>query len=168
MSATTATQILSPKLADFIGDPRMTIDACSRNIQLLPSIARGLACKADVAGNQITLWISASHSLEFIADLRQGHAIAIVICLPSTHQTIQIKGERAELGPPTQAELAYIEHKVPLLTAELGSMGFGPEYCARMLAYRTDDVLQVRFTPLSVFEQSPGSNAGKKLEVATW
>jgi hypothetical protein len=168
MSDTAARHILSPKLAKFIGDPRMTIDACSRNIQLIPSIARGLACKADLSTERISFWISARRSKDFIADLRCGHALAIVICLPSTHQTIQIKGHHATIQAPQHADLAYIEQKIQFLTSELGTLGFSQEYCDRMIGYSAQDVLHICFTSLAVFEQSPGSNAGKMLEVSSW
>lgn len=168
MSHLKGNHILTQKLADFIVDPRVTIDACSRNIQLVPSIARGLACRVGQQLSDISFWVDATCSEEFLADVSLGHEIALVFCLPSSHQTIQVKGHSATCNAIAIEDVTFIESKTQLLTAELTALGFSPDYCKKMLDYGQNTIVEVCFQPTAIFEQSPGANAGNMLEVSQW
>jgi hypothetical protein len=50
--------------------------------------------------------------------------------------------------------------------AEIAGVGFDDAFAAALVAPAGDDAVAVEFTPTAVFDQTPGPEAGKPLEIA--
>jgi len=142
----------------------ISITVASRDVRHVPSLSRALACRISPDGKQLEVVVLQSQSESLLLDLRKSAAIAVVFSQPTTHRSLQIKGSDAEV---TQADSEHVQLALDYTAAfggELAQLGFGPEFRARMFAWEAGDLRVVRFTPHDLYLQTPGPNAGARLE----
>ncbi len=142
----------------------ISICVASRDVRLVPSLSRALACRLSDDGLQIRIILVVSQSQELVRDVERSGAIAVVFTEPSTHRTLQIKGVGARLESIVPADLASVEQCHVEFREEIGKLGFDTAFTARMFAVPEADLAVITFAPDSVFEQTPGPNAGAPLE----
>jgi hypothetical protein len=154
--------LLDDSLASFVQGP-VSIVAASRDENCVPSVARTLGCAVSADRRTVTVLLSESQSAELLRDLRRGAPIAVVFSLPSTHQTIQLKGPAAEVEPAGPGDLALKDRYLAAFAAELARLGHATAFSRAHLARGPRDLVAARFTPTSAFRQTPGPGAGAAL-----
>ena len=154
--------LLDDALASFVQGP-VSIVAASRDASCVPSAARTLGCRVSADRWTVTLLLAQSQSAELLADLRRGAPIAVVFCRPSTHQTIQLKGLRAELATAGAEGLALQNRYASAYTEELARVGRPKAFLAALHETEPNDLVAVSFTPTAAFQQTPGPGAGVAL-----
>jgi hypothetical protein len=157
-----APPILDPDNAAFI-QTGVSIVASSRDDALTPSIARASGCLVSAGGSTVSIFAARSQSTQLVADLGDGGRIAVVFSRPSTHRTLQLKGDDARVRPATRAEAATVEAYVEAFAREIATLGHTHEQARTLLAIRDDDLVAIDFTPNAAFEQTPGPKAGSPL-----
>lgn len=142
----------------------ISISVASRDVRHVPSLSRALACRLSDDGNRLRIVLARSQSQDVLRDLEKCCAIAVVFTEPSTHRTLQIKGDDATLESPTPADLAIVASSREAFAADILPLGFSREFTGRLFAMEPADAVVVTFTPQTVFQQTPGPQAGAPLE----
>jgi hypothetical protein len=155
---------LPPDLVAMLGRG-VSVIVGSRDAQLRPSLMRGVGCRVEPGGQDVTVYLARRQSRQVLQDIAATGHVAVVFSEPASHRAVQLKASRAtlrEAGPDDQPVLdAYpraMEHAIQ-------QVGFAPPVTRAMLAHRLEDVVAVRFAPEQAFDQTPGPRAGTPLGV---
>lgn len=135
----------------------------SRGADLRPSIMRAVGSRISADGREVTVYLRRSQSEQLLRDIAQTGEIAVVFSVPSSHQTLQLKARQATQRPAGADDLPVLQAYLRSMEDEVGRVGYSPRYVAALLAAPLADVVAVRFTPTSAFDQTPGPRAGAAL-----
>lgn len=164
---TPAHPLLDTELAAFVQSGGLSINAASSGSDGFPNLARCLGCRLSPDGRRIVLILPATASAAFLADVARNGCIAAVFNVPSSHRTLQFKGDDARveaLMPDDHRRVAAFRAS---FAAEVGSLGFAVAASTALLAAEDADLVAVSFTPQTGFSQTPGPNAGAPLGAPT-
>ena len=164
MQATSAaaTIALDPELVAFLQGP-VSMHAASRDAANVPNLSRALGCRVSADRTRVTVFLLASHSGQMLADYRANGRIAVVMSLPSTHRTVQLKGEDAMVEPLQDGDHILVARYREAFVKELSGLGYSPSLPELLWAGARGDVVAVAFTVTAAFIQTPGPTAGKPL-----
>ena len=155
--------LLDEGAAAFLHRPGISITAASRDERNVSRIGRCLGCRVTADRKKVTVFIASAQYRIFFDALAVSRTIAVVYSLPSTHQTLQLKGVDGAAGPlaPGDAELAarHVDHFVE----ELGALGYNRDMVRTAHWCDVGELRAVTFTPSAAFEQTPGPGAGAPL-----
>jgi hypothetical protein len=154
-------------LAPLIEGP-CTIVAAGANDQGLPSLVRARGCRLDATGARLTVYLPAGPGAALLADLRSNGRIAVVVCEPSTHRTVQVKGNDTLVHEVLAADRVRMHDYVEALVKELEPLGTPPHLVRHAMAVGCADFVAASFTIDAVFDQTPGPNAGQVMTAHAW
>jgi hypothetical protein len=154
--------LLDPEVASFI-QGGVAVVVAARNAALVPDVARGCGCRVSRDRRRVTVLVESERAEELLADIRATGKVAVVFSQPSTHRTIQLKGDDAAVVPATKAERRIADRHLLAWVADLVSAGFHADFAAAVRGRAERSVAAIRFTPASAFEQTPGPAAGQRL-----
>jgi hypothetical protein len=143
---------------------RVSIVAASRDARNVPTLMRGLGCRVSRDRRQVTVLLRASQSASLLADLRASGVIAVVFSEPSTHRTLQLKGEDARVGPLQRGDAGLLARYRDAMVAEICPLGYAEALIRAMFSCPVDDAVAVTFRPSQAFSQTPGPGAGQPLK----
>jgi hypothetical protein len=135
------------KLADDVirfVESGVSITAGSRDARCVPSMARVLGCRVEPDGSTLQFWMVASQSAQLRLDCRTSDRLVAVFSQPSTHRTLQIKGDSVAEIPVTAADRIVIEEHIRGFGAEVAPMGFGRTFTQAFFQHEADDVVALR------------------------
>jgi hypothetical protein len=153
---------LDPELAAFLQEG-VSIHAASRDANHVGNLSRGVGVRLSADRTRLTVFLLASHSGAMLADYRANGQIAVVITLPSTHQTIQLKGSDTAVEPVQESDHLLIARTREGFAKELGKLGWEASMPETLVAGAPADVVAVGFTITAAFVQTPGPTAGTPL-----
>ncbi|MCM5681532.1 hypothetical protein M8A51_18555 [Schlegelella sp. S2-27] len=162
MSTTPASPIPREHLAHL--ERRVSIIVGTRSAALQPSVMRGLGCRVQRQPLRVTVLLPGQACEELLADMRTSDRIAVVFSEPSTHRTVQVKGDEIAIAPASRADLQLLEDYVERLTAEISQLGYPEPLIRGMLACEPGAVVAVGFTPRASFDQTPGARPAAQVE----
>jgi hypothetical protein len=142
----------------------VSMHVASRGPANVPSVARALGCRIAPDRSRVTLFVSAAQAPDLVADLRASRMVAAVFSRPSTHQTIQIKGDDATVGTLAEGDRTCVTAYAEALIRDLRTLGYTEAFGRALVAFDPADLIAVGFTPKAAFRQTPGPNAGAPLE----
>ncbi|NGY05777.1 hypothetical protein [Solimonas terrae] len=153
---------LSAAQAAFIEGPR-SIYATSCDARFRPSLARLLGCIVADDRRQLILLAHPLQADRLLHDVEQSGVLAVVFNAPETHQTLQLKGTGRRLAaPPADAE-ALVQRHLDAFVAALGPRGFTPELVHAVIRGSPEPAVAIGFRPQTLFEQTPGPQAGQRI-----
>ena len=155
---------LDADLCAFVTGP-VAINLSSRDRALLPSIARGYGCRVSDDGRRITVFVSVPSAGTLLQDLRSGAPVAVVFCRPLSHATLQFKSADAKILPLAVGDREIMRAYAAGFYAEIVALGYQDSFTGGLVAPARDDAVGVEFVPSAVFDQTPGPEAGKPLEL---
>jgi hypothetical protein len=132
----------------------------TRDGDLRPEIARGWGIRLAPGRAEATLCVSAPAGSRTRANLEGNGVIAVTCSLPTTYQTIQLKGRALEVRAPTAEQLALVEEHVAAFGREAAQVGL-PDGVARRLL--DADLAAVTIAVHELYDQTPGPDAGAAL-----
>ncbi len=162
MTHDTAQPPLDEAHAAFIQD-RVTINVAARDADYLTTISRAVGCRVSDDRRQVTVFLASERCRVLLDNLRANGAIAVVAARPSTQQSIQLKGVDAVIGPLREGDQALMAAHLKSFVADLCSVGYTEPFARMVIAGHTGEIVAATFTPLAVFQQSPGPGAGRRL-----
>ncbi|WP_026076198.1 hypothetical protein [Noviherbaspirillum massiliense] len=130
----------------------------------IPSQTRAFGCTVSSDRMQVTLFVGMDHAADLIADIRNRGPIAAVFSQPSTHRTIQLKAQRADVRQLSEAELRLVDAYRDAFVKETVAIGHAEAMVRAMLACAADELVAIDFMPTAAFSQTPGPRAGERLE----
>ena len=153
--------LLDLKAAEFV-QGGVSINVAARTADLTPVVARALGCRVATDRRQVRVFLSRSIAAAVLSCLEANGAIAVVFTLPSTHQTLKLKGTDAQLSELDQADLRLVADYRTSFAMDLATIGYAAEFATALIPLMSD-LVAVRFTPSAAFDQTPGPSAGKAL-----
>jgi len=155
--------ILDEKHAEFIAGPTASIAVASRDAHNVPSLFRVAACRVSADRRRVTLYVDQQLAASVIRDLRAGSPIAAVFSEPATHRTIQLKGDRADIGQATPADREHAREHFESIVTHIVALNY-PESGVRCSFHFTpEQLVGLSFEPTAAYEQTPGPSAGARL-----
>lgn len=144
---------------------RVSIIVGTRDAALRPHVMRAVGARLADDRRRLTVLLPEAGSADVLADLRANGRIAVVFSEPTTHHTLQVKGDDAVVAAcgPDDRELAA--RTLEGFVGEIATLGFAPEVAHTLLGH-DDDLVAVQFTIAEAFEQTPGPAAGERLPPA--
>jgi hypothetical protein len=160
-----APSVLDEHTAAFI-QGGVSMIACSRTHENVPVMSRVLGCRVSSDRRTITVLLARPGAQEFLDEILATGQIAVVFSLPSTHQTIQLKGEDATVGLPQKRDVQIAEKYQDAFVANLVPFGYEEAMIRAFLSFDRENLSAVSFTPSKAFLQTPGPRAGEPLKHA--
>ena len=142
----------------------VSVHVASCDVANVPSVGRAFGCRIAPDRARVTVFVSTAQAPDLVRDLRASRRVAAVFSRPSTHETIQIKGDDAAVGALADGDLARITAYADALVRDLQALGFGEAFGRALVDFDPADLVAVAFTPQAAFRQTPGPNAGAPLE----
>lgn len=160
--ATLPTPLIGPDEAAFIcGGVGMNAAACRPGA--LPNLAKCTGVRVSEDRRMVTILLAATPAAAFLDDIRRTGAIAAVFSQPSTHKTLQLKGNDARIVPTEPGDAAIVERYVDAFVAQVIGYGYPEALIRAFLACSPDDLVGVQFTVSAAYSQTPGPQAGEPL-----
>jgi hypothetical protein len=141
----------------------VSVHLASRGPANVPSVARAIGCRIAPDRSRVTIFLSAAQAPELVSDVRASRMAAAVFSQPSTHHTLQVKGDDAVVGALADGDLARIAACADALVRDLQTLGYTEAFGRALLDFDPADLVAVAFTPKTAFRQTPGPNAGAPL-----
>jgi hypothetical protein len=155
--------VLDEEHAAFIQKGTSVI-ICSRNPENSTEVARGCGCRVSDDRRRVVVLLERSRTQSMLEDFAANGMIAVVFSQPSTHRTIQLKGTDARPTRVNAGDLELIRRHTDEWIEELAKLGYTREFARAMHGEPRDDLVAIAFTPTAAFQQTPGPQAGKRLE----
>lgn len=143
-----------------------SIIVAARNAANVPELVRAQGCRVSRDRRRVQLFVQATQAQALFDDIRRNGRIAVVFTSPSTHRSLQLKGEGASVARARPADAARVAAYREAMVAELGSIGVSEAMARALLAGDDATLGVVSFTPAAAFVQTPGPDAGRPLEPA--
>lgn len=155
--------LLDADQARFLSGP-VAINVASHDPSMTPSVARAYGCRLAGDLRRLTVFVSALRSRVLLRDLGAGAPIAVVFTRPRSHQTLQVKGACADLSAPAPDDLAIMHAYGEAFGAEIRALGCADYFVRALTAPVDEEAVALTFAPAAVYEQTPGPDAGRRLE----
>ena len=156
---------IGPEQAELMGR-RVSIIVGSRDAAMQPHLMRAVGCMLGDDRRQVTVLINQRAAEQVLADLRANGHIAVVFSEPTTHRTLQLKGDDAQLLPCGSDAEAVAERHLRRFADELADIGIRADV-ARTLLARDGGLVAIRFTVREAYDQTPGPQAGTALHAGS-
>jgi len=163
MAQETEQPILDAQQAAFL-QRRVSISVATRDESNQPAVVRAVGCRVSPERGRVTVFLSVPRSGEVIANLRANGVIAAVFNRPSTHETLQLKGRDAAIGPIGAEDRAVMAAYRDSFVEDLGSIGYTEAFAKAVIHDIEGEVVAATFTPESAYTQTPGPQAGHRLD----
>lgn len=151
--------MISVELAEFI-ESGISVLVGSRDARLRPDCLRAAGAFADPALGELTVVLPKATSERTLANLRGNGRIAVTVTRAVDHRSLQLKGAVVEIRESTESERARIERYLEALALDWGMVGV-PRKATLALNYWPS--YTVRLAVESLFEQTPGPDAGARI-----
>lgn len=156
---------LHPDLLAFL-KRGLSLYAGGTDARGLPQVARALAIRP-LPGPQLGIAVPAEPAAALLAGIAASGQIALVLCQPTTHHTVQVKGRDACVEPLDPAQWPELVLNRDAFGAEIRPFGFDTDFNDAWFSLpgnNMDALRVVRFTPSGAWNQTPGPGAGAAME----
>jgi hypothetical protein len=151
---------LDPELAAFIGGG-VSIAVATRDAGCTPHLVRGVGCHYD--GRRVVVLVPVRQAGSVVADVKANGMVAVVFSRPSTHRTVQLKGDDASVAPAGSGDAACAPDYRRAFVEELQQLGWAPEFTEALLEGSAEELAAIAFTPAAAYSGTPGPLAGQRL-----
>lgn len=162
MPASAAPALIDAELARFL-EGAVSIIVASRDATNQPELVRAHGCRVARDRRRLRLFLAEAQAATLLDDIRQNGRVAVVFTEPSTHRSLQIKGEGARIRRLRGDEAACMEAYRDAMVVQLGKIGIS-EAMTRALLASIGASVALELVPAEAFVQTPGPGAGRPLE----
>ena len=154
--------MIPQELVEFLHGPRGFLLG-TRDGRLRPSISWIAGVIADAANDEITMFIADAYGARTLANLEDNGMAALTAGHGPAHETYQFKGRFIESRPSTDHDIAVQQLHRSKVVAHFTNV-YGEEaggiFAGSLLLPST----AIRFKVTDIFDQTPGPNAGARIE----
>ena len=141
----------------------VSIIVSSRNPANLPELVRAQCCRVSRDRRRISVFVQAAQAAALLGDVRQNGRVAVVFTRPSTHRSLQLKGDDAVPARLRPGDPARVAAYRDAMVTELAGINISEALARALLGGPDADLVAVEFTPVAAFVQTPGPDAGRRL-----
>ena len=136
----------------------------ARTADGMPCLCRALAAQQEDDGRLVVL-ISSESGYEVLDGIRANGLVSLVLVAPTSFRALHLKGRDAvvESGDPQYRPL--VEERRQSFQRQLDFYGFPPDFTRAWYSIDDVEVMAIRFTPTSAWNQTPGPGAGAAVEL---
>ena len=164
MKAVAQSTILDAETALFI-QRRVSIFAAGRDAANVPISARAYGCKVSPDRRILTVFVMRPQAARLLENVEANRQVAVVFSRPTTHRTLQFKGQDARVTGIEPGDPQVIAEWVGSFVVELAELGFNAPFVHAACAMQPDDMAAITFSPSDGFAQTPGPGAGSRLDM---
>lgn len=150
--------------SDFM-QSAVSISLGARDARLRSSLGRGLGCRV-LPGGEVRVFVDPGSWPDLLRDIAATAQVAVVYSDIVLHRTLQVKAIDARVDVLDADDVASIEAYVSGFTERLLGLGYPRSVPATLLGHGAGNCSAVVFHPHEAFEQTPGPQAGQRLEGA--
>lgn len=155
--------ILNDDQVRFI-ESGVAISAASRDVRRVPSVCKVSGCRVAADRRQVTILVDAAQAGQLLQDVAFSQALAVVFCLPSSHRTLQLKGSDARQVALAAGDAELAERHRGAFAEDLLPLGYALPFALATHGFQPERLCALSFSLDALFEQTPGPNAGMRLE----
>lgn len=163
---------VTPSVPDWFDDDRtrfmqagVSISLGARNAALRPSVTRGLGCRV-LPGGEVRIYVDATLSADLLRDVESTARVAVVFSDIVRHRTLQVKATDARVHELDEDDQQAVEAYVDRFAEVVVSLGYPASVPRSLLASARTARAAIVCHPHEGFEQTPGPQAGQRLEAA--
>lgn len=155
--------LLNEDHAAFI-QHEVSVNVAARDEGNVPVLARAWACRLSADRRQVTVFLDTITAAEILTNLRQNGSIAVAVNRPSTHQSLQVKGNDATVYALGKGDFSVAAAGRQSFFDHLHRLGWTSAFCEGLIPGRDEaDLVAVTFTVTAAYDQTPGPRAGQQL-----
>ena len=139
----------------------MSILVGTVSAQGLPSSCRAIALASLDDLSTVTVYIPVATSHETIQNLAETKRLAIAATHPITNSATQLKGTTTEARLASEEEASFVRTRLDAFADLIEAVGV-PRHLTRAVAHWPAFAVTMRVE--QVFEQTPGPNAGNRIQ----
>jgi len=162
MKARAAAAALEAAHAEFI-QGGVSVIVATRDAGLVADAVRACGCRVSRDRRRVTVLVEQARAGAVVADVVANGRIAVVFSQPSTHLTIQLKGEDASVVKPKASDRALVAAHREQWVRELCGLGYARRFAEALWGRLPRALVAITFTPSAAFQQTPGPAAGQPL-----
>ncbi len=140
----------------------LSIHVGGRDAQGNPQLNRAIDLRVE-PDHRLSLLLPSPDADDLIVALRASPQIAVVLCQPTTHHAVQVKGVDAEVLPTRAQDWPDQAAFKRRFVQEIEPYGFGDDFASAWLDPSEGELFWVRFTPQGAWNQTPGPGAGQPM-----
>lgn len=159
---TTAFDLLDAEKIAFL-QRRVSINVATTNLHKKPYMTRAFGCRIEADTKRIIVYILPLQNQTLLDNIKLNQQVAVVFSQPSTHQTLQLKGNDTQLIALTETDVVIYQSYRESMVEELQSIGYPPSFISSLIKPIDLNCIGISFTPQLAFSQTPGPDAGKVL-----
>jgi len=141
----------------------VAINVASCSAAHAPSLVRAYGCRVSADRRRVTVFVPVPRATTVLGDLRASGAIAVVFTLPRSHETLQLKGAKADIVPLQAGDSTCVEAYVQSFIDEINGLGYTLAFARALASGAEDELVGLAFEPTAAFVQTPGPKAGQPL-----
>jgi hypothetical protein len=149
--------------AAFLRGDFLSILASSRGPDNIPCVARALGCRLSPDLRQITLFFYSGEARELLEHIDGNGAIAAIFSVPSTHESLQLKGYDARNAAIQTEDPKLVNAYCEAFANHLANQGYPRDLIVALVTCDPGDLTAVTFTPAAAYSQTPGPRAGQAI-----
>jgi len=151
--------MIDAQLAVFLEDG-VAMHLGTRSDTLEPNGARVVAARVDADGAELIVYIPAIAAERLLSDLTSNGQAAVVFARPIDDRACQVKGVFIDVRPAADSERALVERQWKGFVDNCERIGIARATSARWVTW---PALAIRLRVTSIFNQTPGAEAGAQL-----
>jgi hypothetical protein len=148
-------------VAAFLESPVMIL-VSTRNSAQRAFIARGSGARFDRRRGHIDVLLCRSQWSDVAGNAARGAPIAVTVVRPSDYRAFQVKGVIEEVVAASEEEHRRATAYVGRMLEVMAELGVTKVQLSHTLTDK--DLVRISFLPTDLFVQTPGPQAGQRLE----
>jgi pyridoxine/pyridoxamine 5'-phosphate oxidase len=128
-----------------------------------PFAVRAVAARVEAGGTELVTFLPDALSARVLADLRENPRLAVCFGRPEDHRTVQLKGSVLEVRAAEASDRECVERYRAAFAQTMAFIGMPPDLTMNFVLWPCQ---ALRMRVEQVFSQTPGPNAGARLDVA--
>ncbi len=154
--------MISDELVEYLHGP-MGFMLGTRDASLRPCVTWVSGVKADAPNDEITMYVADAYGEQVFRNLEDNGMVALTCGHGPAHETFQFKGKFIESSPSTGQDIAIQDIYKAKTSAHYGG-NYGEEARGVFDGVILHPSTAVRFKVTEIFDQTPGPNAGARIE----
>jgi len=147
------------ELRQLLNQGPLALQVATSSEELVPYVTRGFG--AVVTGEELRVVVIEAQAMELLATLRRTGRIAINLTHPKTFVGRQVKGSLVGIDEPSDEAAATAAEYLERFAAVVADIGLTRQQAQGM--YIAGPASWVRMRPQHLFDQTPGTTAGRQL-----
>lgn len=153
--------MIGANVAAFLESPVMIL-VSTRGSGCRANIARGSGARFDRRKGHIDVLLCRSQWSDVVGNAARGDPIAVTFARPVDYRAFQAKGVIQEIASASEEEQLRATAYVACMLEMMAELGVTKVQLSHTLTDK--DLVRISFLPTDLFAQTPGPDAGQRLE----